>query len=148
MSPLQFAHAAPNSAGTRSAWKRSRRQRWNRKNITPTSITLWLAQMGAGAQGVRPACLVLHPRNAGAKWLRSLLEQKGGVQAALLSYIRKPIISKPHRFITFSKSSSVHQKFIFFMFFILRCEKCERAIRKRTKHGQVLGREKYFFFEK
>ena len=31
------------------------------------------------------------PRNAGAKWLRSLLEQKGGVQAALLSYIRKPI---------------------------------------------------------
>ena len=66
MSPLQFAHATPNSAGTRSAWKRSRRQRRKRKNITPTSITLWLARVGAGAQGVRPACLVLHPQNAGA----------------------------------------------------------------------------------
>ena len=31
-----------------------------------------------------------------SQWLRSLLEQKGGIQAALLSYIRKPILSKPH----------------------------------------------------
>ena len=100
MSPLQFAHATPNSAGIRSAWKRSRRQRRKRKNITPTSITLWLARVGAGAQGVRPACLVLHPQNAGANgcglcWSRKEKSRRPCSRISGNPFSRNPIPMTP-----------------------------------------------------
>ena len=77
MNPLQFVHATPNSTGTRSAWNRSRRQRRNKKNITPMSITLWLAQIGSGAQGVRPRALSYIPETLEPKWLLSVVSTLG-----------------------------------------------------------------------
>ena len=96
MSPLQFAHAAPNSAGTRSAWKRSRRQRWNRKKYHANEHHPLARPNGRRRPRRPPRVPCPTSLKRWSQWLRSLLEQKGGIQAALLSYIRKPILSKPH----------------------------------------------------
>ena len=54
---------------------------------------------------------------------------------------RKPTVAATSGFLT-KKVSLDGLLMNFFFFFSPR--RFERAIRKRTKHGQVLGREKYF----